>query len=281
MTRLARKLARGAFPVALEVTPPRVARADILLRRASLVGDAADAVNVIARPERLDSLEASRLLLAAGLEPVWHLTSRGRSRDELWVEIERARELGIGGVLVVRGEHDAADKPDTPRLRELVARLCESLPHALVGATLNPYRPRERVLRNLLPKLDAGARYVQTQPVFDPRVLDPFVGPLHARVPHTGLVAMVMPLLSLDDALRLRARIGVPIPDALLARLEAGGEPAGWDAFAETLEALRAHGGVDGLAVMTQMADSPPSVGLRLRALLAAVAGPDAESTSG
>ena len=272
MTRLARKLASGGFPVTLEVTPPRGARADILLRRARLLGDAADALNVIQRPERLSSLDASGLLLDAGLEPVWHVTNRGRSRGELAVELERARELGVGGVLVIRGEHAAADKSDTPRLRELVAWVCEVLPGALVGATLNPYGPRQRVLRNLAQKLDAGARYVQTQPVFEPRVLDPFVERLRARAGRTCIVAMLMPLLSLDDALRLRTRIGVPVPDALLARLDAGGEPAGWDAVGETVAALRACGGIDGLAVMTLQADAAPRVGLRLRALLEAAA---------
>ena len=49
----------------------------------------------------------------------------------------------------------------------------EALPNALIGATLNQYgRDEAAVLRNLLPKLRAGASYVQTQPAFDAAAIE-------------------------------------------------------------------------------------------------------------
>jgi 5,10-methylenetetrahydrofolate reductase len=171
-------------------------------------------------------------------------------------------------VLCIRGEHQAVDKSDTPRLRELIGHVCEVLPDALVGATLNPYGPRRRVLENLLPKLRAGASYVQTQLLFDLATLVPFAEEVKAHAPLTRIVPMVMPLLSLDAALRLRERIGIPLPPALLAHLEAEGEPGGWAALRETVRALRASPLVDGVAVMTLEADPPSAVGRMLRAIL-------------
>ncbi|MEJ5221060.1 MAG: hypothetical protein WHT63_03510 [Tepidiforma sp.] len=74
------RLAAGEFAVALEITPPQRHLPKVLLRRARLLGDAADAVNVIQRPDRQSSLEASLELLAAGIDPVWHLAARGETR---------------------------------------------------------------------------------------------------------------------------------------------------------------------------------------------------------
>ena len=50
----------------------------------------------------------------------------------------------------------------------------EASPELRVGVTLNQYAGRERVLKNLLPKLAAGASFVQTQPVFGLDTLEPF-----------------------------------------------------------------------------------------------------------
>ena len=105
------------FGVALEITPPREPRSDVLLRRARLLGPLARAVHVIQRPGRLSSLDASIELERAGIEAVWHVTNRGRTRAELEAEIERAAAAGLRAALVVRGEGDQADRDDTPSLR--------------------------------------------------------------------------------------------------------------------------------------------------------------------
>ncbi|MGH2601936.1 MAG: methylenetetrahydrofolate reductase, partial [Dehalococcoidia bacterium] len=73
----AARLRAGRFVVALEVTPPQRPRVGVLLRRAGLLGNGAGAINVIQRPDRWSSLEASLALGAAGRDPVWHLVNRG------------------------------------------------------------------------------------------------------------------------------------------------------------------------------------------------------------
>ncbi|WP_322796570.1 methylenetetrahydrofolate reductase, partial [Tepidiforma sp.] len=153
----AQRLAEGRFAVALEITPPQRRLPKVLLRRARLLGDAAQAVNVIQRPDRQSSLEASLELKAAGIEPVWHLVTRGRSREEVAGEVGRAAAGGIGQVLCIRGDRaGSAEAARELTVREAVAMVRSAMPAAVIGATLNQYvADRAAALRNLYPKLRA------------------------------------------------------------------------------------------------------------------------------
>jgi 5,10-methylenetetrahydrofolate reductase len=253
------------FQIAHEITPPKRPRHDILLRRARLLQGRADTIHVIQRPERWSSLECSIALVREGVHAVWHAVNRGRSEDEIRHDIERALEGGVRSVLCLRGEHDAIDKSDTPRLRELVGWLRSADPDLRIGVTANQYGPIERVLENLLPKLDAGADFVQTQPVFAAEDLEPLIPAVHARAPHVRIQAMLMPLTSEADAHSVAARLGVPVPESVLAALHGGGVEAGWREFADLLLALRDLPGIDGVALMTLRADPAPEDVARIR----------------
>jgi 5,10-methylenetetrahydrofolate reductase len=252
------------FRVALEITPPMQPNPDVLLRRASLLGDAASAVHVIARPGRQASLDASITLERAGRNAVWHVPNRGRNSAELEREIERAAHAGIRSALVVRGEGDLEDRPDTPTLRALVARIRAAIPTARIGVTLNPYLDPERVLANLWPKLEAGADFVQTQPVFFAASLHGVAERIRARAPRVEILPMVIPLVSAAAAEKLALRLRVPLGDALVARLARGGSEAGWTIFAETISELQASALADGIALMTLEMDPPAEVGERV-----------------
>jgi len=262
-----------SFGVALEITPPREPRVDVLLRRARLLGPCADAVHVIQRPGRLSSLDASLALERVGIAAVWHVTNRGRTRAELETEIERAAHVGLRAALVVRGEGDAADRDDTPTLRALVARIDEAIPGARIGVTLNPYLERERALANLWPKLEAGAAFIQTQPVFECSTLCAVAERIRARAPAVAIVPMVIPLVSASAAEKLALRLRLPLPAAFIARLASGGAEAGWELFTQTLRELRASGLADGVAVMTQEMDPPAAFGDEIRRALERSAG--------
>jgi methylenetetrahydrofolate reductase (NADPH) len=254
----------------LEITPPKSSLPRVLQRRARLLGDTPTAINVIQRPGRQPSLEAAMELQVAGIEPVWHLVTRGKSRTSLDAEIVTAREAGIRNILCIRGDHPGGP-PDELTIRDA----CEAAaadPAALVGATLNQYvADRDAVIRNLLPKLRAGARYVQTQPVFDLGTLAPVAERVREASPETRVLAMAMPVTSLDGAARIEERLGVPLPVALRARLESGDDDAPWEAFTETLATLVASPIVSGVALMTFEVDaSPETAGRMLAALRAA-----------
>ena len=261
----AARLKNRDFPVALEITPPQKALTKVLLRRATLLGGAAQAVNVIQRPGRQSSLDASLDLRAAGIEPAWHLVTRGSSRAELHADLQRAREGGIPQVLCILGDHAAESGPDTPTIREAVTLAREYLPGAIVGATLNQYgRDQAAALRNLLPKLHAGASYIQTQPVFGLQALEPYARVVERDAPDTRIVAMAMPLLTLDAAERIEARIGIGLPAELKHILAAGDQEAAWGAFTATLRELAKCPFIDGVAIMTFEMDPPLEVGQRI-----------------
>lgn len=270
----AERLAAGRFAVALEITPPQKPLPSVLLRRAGLLGVRAHAINVIQRPDRQSSLDASCALRDAGLEPAWHLVTRGHTRDALAAEIARAAASGIRQVLCIRGDHPGSDSLDTPTLKEVVELAVSNLPGALVGATFNQYgADQEAALRNLLGKLRAGATYVQTQPVFDAEAFEPAATAILERAPRAKIVPMIMPLISIDQAARIQDRLRIRLHEPFLARLET--EECAWEAFAETVSRLASSSAVAGIAIMTLGMDPAPEFGARiLKALdLAAIDG--------
>jgi methylenetetrahydrofolate reductase (NADPH) len=261
-----RKLTSGEFPFALEITPPQRSLPAVLLRRASLIGHHAAAVNVIQRPERQSSLAASCELLRAGMSPAWHLVTRGRPKEEIAADLATAKTEGIGQVLVIAGDHRST--VSGPTIREVVEMAAAAVPGAFIGATLNQYVPdRVAVLRNLMPKLAAGARYVQTQPVFSIEDLRPLAEAVKERSPGTMVVPMVMPLETSAAAERIAGRLGIS-PPAVASTPEGA-----WAAFGELLMALKAGPLFDGVAIMTFEIDPPPETGSKLIAVLDAVAG--------
>lgn len=263
----ARRIRLGAFAVALEITPPQRALPGVLARRAALLGNHAHAINVISRPDRQASLEASCALLESGREPVWHLVTRGRSRHEIAGDITTARAGGINQVLCIRGDHGegAADGNDSPTLRETVMMVAEGIPGALIGATFNQYAADPAAaLRNLVPKLRAGASYAQTQPVFDVKHLLSRVEAIHERAPAARIVAMAMPLLSLEAAERIERRVGVTLPEPVLKRIAAG-EAAAWELFDENMAQLAESRSIAGVAIMTFEMSPAPEIGERIR----------------
>jgi 5,10-methylenetetrahydrofolate reductase len=275
-------LAAPNTPVTLEITPPALARPSVLLRRARLLGERFMRVNVIERPERWSSLEASTALREHGFDPVWHLANRGRGIVEIERDIVRAARGGLGRVLCIRGEHKADDHSDTPTIRECVRLVARSLPGAHVSVTLNHHRPGassrtgrvavradqgDRVFANLAGKLDAGAQGVQTQVTFDLASLDGYAELILSRWPDVRITPMLMPVLSARAAVRLSRRLAIPLPAALMHRLELFGADAGWEHFAAFARAIAASPLYHGLAVMTPI-DPDPGFARDLRVVL-------------
>ncbi len=262
-------LQAGAFPFSLEITPPQRMLRGVLLRRARLLGDCVRTINVIQRPDRLPSLDASIELLRHGFEPVWHLVTRGREEDDIRADIERAAAAGIRHALCLLGDHTVEREPARPlRIREAIALMRELAPAITVGATLNQYAPSaEAVLRNLLPKVEAGAAYVQTQPVVDLEAFLRLAERVRRELPDLRIVPMVMPIVAPETAQRVGARLGFSVGEALLSKLAAGD---GWKLFQDTAARLKRCGLADGIAVMTFEMDPAPEVGDRIREALAA-----------
>jgi 5,10-methylenetetrahydrofolate reductase len=86
--------------------------------------------------------------------------------------------------------------------------------------TLNPYLDPERSLANLWPKLEAGADFVQTQPVFESASLRGVAERIRARAPRVAILPMVIPIASAAAA--KSSRCGRIAPASLLGRLASG-----------------------------------------------------------
>lgn len=258
-------MAGGEFPVSLEITPPRAAKATVLLRRARLLEACTVTVNVIQRPERQSSLEAALKLQGEGLEPIWHLATGGRTIEDVTADVARAHRAGLGHVLCLRGDH-VADTPGA-RVTDAIAVVREQAPGMAIGAALDQYRTDERSDRFLARKLRAGARSIWTQPVFELAPLLRAAGFVKAVEADAHVVAMAMPLLTPESLDAISERLGIPAPDELRRRIEAGEEEA-WSAFEETLATLARVDLVDAVAIMTYRADPPPGTAERIVAAL-------------
>ncbi|MBN1121630.1 MAG: bifunctional homocysteine S-methyltransferase/methylenetetrahydrofolate reductase [Anaerolineae bacterium] len=252
---LARKLAAREFVVAVEVSPPRSAVPDKLLRAAQMLRESgADVIDVTDSPMarmRMSPWAACHLLERdAGVETVLHFPTRGRNLLRVQGDLLAAHALGIRNLFVVMGDPtrigdypEAADNYDivpSGLVRLVKQSLNEGLDCAgnrigpptsfLVSCALNLNAPDpEQEIRVLRKKLDSGADYLLTQPVFDLDSLDRFMehyeslyGPLE-----TPVLIGVMPLYSPRHARFLHNEVpGITIPDTIMKRIDSAGEEA-------------------------------------------------------
>ena len=254
-TRLARALASEAFAVAVEMQPPRGLSAHKLLAGASLLAEAgADVINVADSPMarmRMSPWAVFNLVQRkVKIETTLHFPTRGRNLLRVQGDLLAAHALKVRNVFVVMGDPTAiGDYPDAMDDYDLVP---SGLIHLIkqgfnvgvdyagveigqptsffVGAALNlsPSDP-EREIRNLRRKIEAGADFFLTQPVYSPAAAERFLdryeanhGPLTVPV-----LAGVLPLYNARHAMFLHNEVpGIDIPTVALDRLRAAQEDA-------------------------------------------------------
>ena len=247
-SRLQRKLALGEFVVTAEICPPKGTDCRRFLAQAETLSDAVDAINVTDNQGanmRISPLAASALLLQAGIEPVYQLTCRDRNRLALQSDLLGAAALGITNLLLLSGDHiscgdhregKAVFDLDSVQLLAAASRLeqgtdlagkkLEGVPQFFAGAAAAPEaEPFELTLFKLRKKAAAGARFFQTQAVFDPDKLARFaaaVAPLG-----TPVIAGILLLKSAAMARFINTNIpGLQVPDEIIKELEESADPA-------------------------------------------------------
>ena len=268
MTSFFDHLCGTGFPVSLEITPPRTSNPAILRRRAALLQGGSRTMNVIQRLDRQSSLEASIELEGMGFEPVWHLAVRGNTLPQVLADAERATAAGVGHVLCLLGDHRSDPGIESPAIAAAIRALAEAVPSLTAGATANQYVMDDKARRNLEGKISAGARYVQTQPVFDADDLAPFAERLKSAHPDVCLVPMVMPLATLAAANAIQERLQIGLPEKLTGYLEHNDAESAWAMFSATLAILRDSPLYAGVAVMTFEMDAHADTGSRICAAL-------------
>ena len=242
-SRLAQALADEEFPVVVEVASPRGLDLGQTVAQARRYRDlGATAVNVPDYPR--SGARASALALAVQIEQqghvetVLHYSCRDRNLIGMQSDLVGAHALGIRNVLLTTGSPapqatyaDATSVFDVDAigLVNMVARLNSGADvggqsigapaRFHIGAAVNPFAPSlETEWRRLEHKVEAGAEFLLTPPVFDLDALDAHL----ERLRRTGLpiVAGVAALAGLRQAEFFASEvIGIRMPDALLARL--------------------------------------------------------------
>jgi methylenetetrahydrofolate reductase (NADPH) len=282
ISNLQRVLESGAFAVTAECGPPRSADPDVVVRKGLLLKKCADAVNVTDNQTaivRMSSIAASALLHSVGVEPVAQMVCRDRNRIALQSDALGASALGIRNLLCLSGDHQKFGNQaqgknvydiDSMQLLRAVTDMAEqgrfigddhvmdAPPRLFVGAAENPFAdPFEYRVERLEKKIAHGARFIQTQCVFNLEKFGKFMALVRKKGLHKKafILAGVTPIKSAGMARYMRDKVaGMDVPEALIARVaKHKGEEARAEGIAicvETIQKLRRMEGVAGVHVM-------------------------------
>jgi methylenetetrahydrofolate reductase (NADPH) len=263
MSTLRERLESGQFVITTEMEPPKGTDLSQFLSTAALLKGKVDAINVTDNQRaimRLSSVGGATLLVREGLEPILQLTCRDRNRMALQSDLLTAAVLGVRNVLAMTGDPvDAGDHPmakavfdiSSAALLELIGQLnsgndgaghpLEGKTDFFCGATVNPcVEPLEPELKRFEEKVAAGARFFQTQAIYDLEAFARFIA--IARKLPVYIIAGLIPLRSVRMAHFLNEKVpGIQVPTAMIERLNKAADPieCGLAIAAETVEALR------------------------------------------
>jgi methionine synthase / methylenetetrahydrofolate reductase(NADPH) len=249
-THLQEKLAGGEFVVSVELDPPKGLNPTKILEGASILQQAgADCINIADSPMarvRMSCLALARLLQDhLGIETIIHFTSRDRNLMALQSELLGAHALGIRNVLALTGDplHLGAYPNttgvwdvDSVGLIRVIRGMNEGHDAAAsaigarasfhIGAALNLNMTDEEVepeLAKYQRKLEAGAQFIMTQPIYELAPLLRFLE--RAGTPPIPLILGCVPLHSSRHAEYLHNEVpGITIPEEVRARMRAAGD---------------------------------------------------------
>jgi methionine synthase / methylenetetrahydrofolate reductase (NADH) len=281
-SRLAHALTNGTFVTAVELLPPRGFQTEPLIDRARrLKARGVDAVNI---PDgqragaRISALALAVLVEQnAGVETLLHYSCRDRNLLGIQSDLLGAHAMGLRNLLLVTGDPGrVGDYPDATAvfdvdsigLTNVVSRLnhgCDVGGQAIgaptgfhIGVSINPGAHNlDQELRRFEYKVEAGAEFVVTRPVFDVRGFEQLLKRIQgARLP---ILAGVFPFESARNAEFMANEVpGVRVPDELLDRMRRadGSEAAASEGIAIAREiAAELCGSVQGIQVSTQSGD--------------------------
>ena len=281
VSRLKRVLQKGDFAVTAECGPPKGADPEAVLRKADLLREKVDAVNVTDNQTaivRMCSLAACSLLKSTGLDPVLQVVVRDRNRIALQSDILGASAMGVGNVLCLSGDHQGfGNQPQAVGVFDLdsiqfvnVVKIMrdegkilggESLsksPDLFIGAAANPFaEPFEWRVHRLAKKIKAGADFIQTQCIYNMEKMREWIH----RANDMGLtekayiLAGITPMKSLGMAKYMKAKVpGMDVPDEIIKRLQGAkkGEVGkeGIKIACEQVEEFKEMKGVAGIHLM-------------------------------
>jgi len=252
---LGAKLAHGDFVTMVEIVPPKgidIRKEVDGARFLKSVG--VDAVNIPDSPRasaRMSNQALSLLIQReVGIEVILHYTCRDRNVLCIQSDLLGAAAVGIRNLICITGDPPKmGNYPDATAVFDVDAIGLVNIAHSLnrgldlggnpigtgtgfvIGVGANPgLTDLDEEVRRFEYKVEAGAEYAVTQPVFDMRLLENFLKRIeHCRIP---VIAGIWPLVSVRNAEFMKNELRVSVPDSILERM----------ARAQTPETARAEG---------------------------------------
>ena len=262
-SRWARKIAAREFVSSVEIVPPRGVDSQKMIDGVTALKKAGvDAVNVPDGPRaqsRMGALLTSLLIeQRVGLETVTHYCCRDRNLLGMLSDLLGAAAMGLRNLLIITGDPPkmgpypnatAVFDIDSIGLTNLVSRLNRGLDPGgnaigtptsfAIGVGVNPAAlDCAHEIKRFEWKVEAGAEFAVTQPVFDVAQLERFLRSIdHCRIP---IVAGIWPLVSVRNAEFLANEVpGVVVPDHVIARMRKANEKSKEHAVAEGIAIAR------------------------------------------
>lgn len=236
-------IAQGKTVIVTELDPPKTLPLEKFFQAAeALTRAGSDAITLADNSLailRVSNFAVAAMLKQRGITPLLHVSCRDRNVIGLQSELLGMAAMGMRHVLALTGDPaKGGDHPDATSvydvnsvgLLEIIRRLNEgytlagtdlqSRPDLIAGCTFNPNaRNLDTQIQRLERKINAGARYVMTQPVFETAL----VKETASRTAHFGVPVFVgvWPLLNGRQAKFLHNEVpGITIPDPVMARME-------------------------------------------------------------
>lgn len=281
---LRQKIDSGQFVWCGEIGPPQSCDGDVIRKKAQYFKGNVDAVNITDNQTaivRLSSIASAKILLEEGLEPIIQMTCRDRNRLAIQSDLLGAAALGISNVLCLTGDHQSfGDQPEARGVFDLDSiQLVATVAHMnrgfllsglemkkatnfLIGAAANPFaQPFEMRLIRLFKKIEAGARFIQTQPVFDLELFSKWMDRVVAMGLHqrAAILAGVMPVKSAKALIYMKQEVpGVKISDEYIERMNRATDPTeeGVKIAVEIIQTVKRINGVRGIHLMPVMWES-------------------------
>jgi methionine synthase / methylenetetrahydrofolate reductase(NADPH) len=247
-----KRLQKNEFTVCVEIDPPKGIALDRVYEQvdkimASRKVDAIDINSGAMARVGMDALITAGALEARGVETVPHLTTRDYNIIGLQAMLLGAWTVGgVRNVLAITGDPPSVgDYPETSGVYEVDSVGLVKVLHRLnqgtdwagktlggatnfaIGVAVNPVADDlDGEITRFRAKIEAGAHFAMTQPLFDPEHWYAFLKKLGGKPPIPILIG-IWPLNSYKQALRLNNEVpGIVIPQPLLKSLEAAGAAA-------------------------------------------------------
>jgi len=281
---LKEKIESKRFIVCGEIGPPKSCDGSIIREKSKYFEGIVDAVNITDNQTALVSLSSiasAKILLEEGIEPIMQMTCRDRNRIAMQSDLLGAAALGINNVLCLTGDHQKfGDQPeakgvfdlDSIQLIATIAKMnsgfllsgyeMKKATDFLIGAAANPFaEPFEMRLIRLYKKVEAGARFIQTQPVFHMEIFTRWMEKVVEMGLHEkcAILVGVMPVKSEKALLHMKKEVpGVKINDEYISRIKEARDPKeeGIKIAVEMIHALQKIKGVRGIHLMPVMWES-------------------------